>query len=62
MAVFGFLLFNLILLHLFLMANGLTTYQFLQQRRKEEQNDRKQKEDRERVNLEMSNNKVMPEV
>ena len=44
------------------MANGLTTYQFLQQRRKEEQNDRKQKEDRERVNLEMSNNKVMPEV
>ena len=62
MAVFGFLLFNLILLHIFLIVNGLTTYQFLQQRKKQEQNERKSREDRERMSMEMSNNKVMPEV
>lgn len=36
MGVFGFLLFNLIALHFYLNANGLTTYQFLQLRKKEE--------------------------
>ena len=37
MTVFGFLLFNLIALHFYLIANELTTYQFLQQRKKEEE-------------------------
>ena len=37
MGIFGFLLFNLIALHIYLIANGMTTYQFLQKRKKEEE-------------------------
>ena len=37
MAIFGFLLFNLIALHIYLIASGMTTYQFLQKRKKEEE-------------------------
>lgn len=44
MVVFGFLLFNLIALHIYLNINGLTTYQFLQIRKKEEEEERKTKE------------------
>ena len=36
MAIFGFLLFNLIALHFYLIASEQTTYQFLQKRKKEE--------------------------
>jgi len=35
MTIFGFLLFNLIVLHMYLIVNGMTTYQFLQKRKKE---------------------------
>jgi hypothetical protein len=37
MVIFGFLLFNLIALHLYLIATEQTTYQFLQKRKKEEE-------------------------
>ena len=65
MAVFGFLLFNLILLHLYLIANDMTTYQFLQRRKKQEEEEKKSKEAKEReiitMSQSLSNNKVMPE-
>ena len=65
MAVFGFLLFNLILLHLYLIANDMTTYQFLQRRKKQEEDEKKGKEAKEReiitMSQSLSNNKVMPE-
>ena len=69
MAVFGFLLFNLIALHVYLIANGITTYQFLQARKKEEENRKKEMRQMERsasirqsnLHQSMSNNKVMPE-
>jgi high-affinity nickel permease len=44
MGIFGFLLFNLIVLHIYLIVNGMTTYQFLQKRKKEEEEEKKQKE------------------
>jgi palmitoyltransferase ZDHHC1/11 len=59
MAIFGFLLFNLIALHVYLNVHGLTTYQFLQMRKKEEEELKKRKEEREKTNK-ASNNKVMP--
>lgn len=43
MAIFGFLLFNLIVLHIYLVANEMTTYQFLQKRKKEEEEEKKKK-------------------
>lgn len=67
MAIFGFLLFNLIALHVYLNINDLTTYQFLQIRKKEEEEERKNKERKDKVTIELegsiriSNNKVMPE-
>lgn len=67
MVVFGFLLFNLIALHIYLNINGLTTYQFLQIRKKEEEEERKTKEKKDKITIELeasirvSNNKVMPE-
>jgi len=36
LAIFGFLLLNLIILHIYLIATGQTTYQFLQRKKKEE--------------------------
>lgn len=44
MTVFGFLLFNLIALHCYLLATNQTTYQFLQRRKKEEEEEKKLKE------------------
>lgn len=35
--VFGFLLMNLIILHIYLNATDQTTYQFLQRKKKEEE-------------------------
>ena len=42
MLVFGFLLFNLIILHLYLYATDQTTYQFLQRRKREEEAEKQQ--------------------
>jgi hypothetical protein len=36
MGVFGFLILNLIILHIYLLATDQTTYQFLQRKKKEE--------------------------
>lgn len=63
MAVFGFLLFNLIVLHIYLLVNGLTTYQFLQKRRKEQIEEKKRqdvKDGKMEIIRTYSNNKVMP--
>lgn len=37
LAVFGFLIINLIILHVYLLATQQTTYQFLQRKKKEEE-------------------------
>ena len=60
MGVFGFLLFNLIALHLYLNANGLTTYQFLQMRKKQEEQEKKEREEREVTTNKVANNQVIP--
>jgi regulatory protein YycI of two-component signal transduction system YycFG len=44
LAIFGFLLLNLILLHIYLKATDQTTYQFLQRKKKEEEEELKKKE------------------
>ena len=41
MAVFAFLLFNLIALHCYLLATDQTTYQFLQRRKREEEEEKR---------------------
>lgn len=45
MGIFGFLLFNLIALHIYLKVKGLTTYQFLQLKKKEEEEAKKLREE-----------------
>jgi hypothetical protein len=37
LAVFGFLIINLIILHIYLLATQQTTYQFLQRKKREEE-------------------------
>ena len=44
LAIFGFLIVNLIILHIYLLLTGQTTYQFLQRKKKEEEEERKLKE------------------
>ncbi len=44
LAIFAFLLGNLIALHLYLLATGQTTYQFLQRKKKEEADEKAEKD------------------
>ena len=44
LGIFGFMLVNLIILHIYLLMTGQTTYQFLQRKKKEEEEERKLKE------------------
>jgi large-conductance mechanosensitive channel len=69
LAVFGFLIVNLIILHVYLLLTKQTTYQFLQRKKKEEEEERKEKErerDINRLSLEngrkesSSSNQIFP--
>lgn len=58
LAVFGFLIINLIFLHIYLMLTNQTTYQFLQRKKKEEEAERLEKEkqkNRDREELSIQN-------
>lgn len=53
LGIFGFLIVNLVILHVYLLATGQTTYQFLQRKKKEEEEEHKLKgREREEPSLE----------
>lgn len=52
MAVFGFLIINLIILHLYLIATGQTTYQFLQRKKSEDEHEQEELKKKEKGNEE----------
>jgi chromate transport protein ChrA len=43
LGVFGFLLLNLIILHIYLIVTGQSTYTFLQRKKKEEEHEREER-------------------
>lgn len=54
--VFSFLLFNLIVLHIYLMCRGISTYEFIVAQREKE---RKEKEEEDRKKVSADPNKVV---
>jgi hypothetical protein len=43
LSIFAFLLLNLILLHIYLLASGQTTFTFLQRKKKEDEKDKSER-------------------